>query len=156
MHESGLFSVQLLVATLLVTPVNFLLKFNKAGVVIARWLLKRRRNLGVASFCYAFLHLLFYIREVADIELVLLEAIDLELAVGWVAFLIFVVLTATSNDWSVRQLLLSWKRLHLWVYPATAMTFLHWLLLDSFPDLALSWLIPLLVTRALHLYVQRR
>lgn len=147
MHESGVFSVQLLVVSLLITPVNQFLKSYKSGIPVARWLLKRRRNIGVASFAYAMLHLLFYIRELGEFGLIVLDLADVEIAVGWLGMVILFVLAVTSNDWSVRKLLARWKKLHFWTYPAAGFIFLHWYLYDSFPYQLLTWLIPLLLIR---------
>lgn len=156
MHQSGLYSVQLLVATLLITPIIFLLKFNARSIPVARWLLRRRRNFGVASFSYALLHVIFYIREIGEFRLILLESVDLELATGWFAFAIFLVLAVTANEWSVRKLLRLWKRLHRWVYPAAAAIFVHWVLLEFFIPVPLYWFVPLIIARVLHLLMKRR
>ena len=107
--------------------------------MLGKWLLKRRRYFGLASFGYAALHLAFYIRETGDLELVLLESVDLVLMTGWVSFLAFAALALTSNDWSIRRLGIGWNRLHQLVYPATILLFAHWWLLDLFLDLALFW-----------------
>ena len=56
------------------------------------------------------------------------EGLEPELATGWLAFAIFVVLAATSNDASVQTLGRTWKRLHRVVYAATILTFAHWFL----------------------------
>ena len=59
MYESGLLSVQLMVLALSLTPLQKLFKnwpSIRGGI---RWLVKRRRAIGVASFGYAALHTFF-------------------------------------------------------------------------------------------------
>ena len=139
MHETGILSVQLLALTIAVSPFNYLARYFDKLRPVAKWLMKRRRYFGVASFAYALLHLIFYVRETGDLTEVLLEGLDIELATGWIAFLIFLALAATSNDASLRKLGASWNRLHRLVYLAIILIFAHWYLLDIFLDLALMW-----------------
>jgi len=124
-HESGEWAVRLLIAVLAVTPLRA--AFPRAGWM--RWVARRRRDLGVATFGYALLHLAVYLHRKAEAPgLVLREAADPGMAVGWIAFMLFAVLAATSNDASVRLLKRAWKALHRWVYPAAALTVGHWVL----------------------------
>jgi sulfoxide reductase heme-binding subunit YedZ len=139
MHTSGVISVYLLVMTMAVTPIALLLKRVPSGIALARWLLARRRYFGLGSFYYTALHLIHYIRQINDIENMLYEALDFELAIAWIAFLIFTALAITSNDTSVRGLKANWKKLHQLIYPAAVLTFLHWYLFDFFPDDVLTW-----------------
>ena len=156
MHDSGLLSVQLLVFTLLITPLASALAKREAFKPFSRWLVKRRRNLGVGSFAYACFHLLFYIRETADLTLIFLEATDPALLLGWIALLIFAPLAITSNNWSVQKLLTRWKKIHLWVYPAGFATFLHWVLLDDFLTTFTIWASVLVFGKICHLAIRQR
>lgn len=120
--DSGDWAAWLLLATLAVTPLR--LAFRKQGWT--GWLLKRRRDLGVASFVYAAGHLLIYLVRKASPELVLTELETPYILVGWLAFALFLPLAITSNDLSMRRLKRRWKTLHRLVYPAAILTFLHW------------------------------
>lgn len=134
-HESGEWAVRLLVAVLAVTPLRRL--FPRAGW--AQWLTRRRRDLGVAVFAYAALHLAIYlVRKAPAPELILREALDPGMALGWIAFVGFALLAATSNDASVRRLGPRWKGLHRWVYAAAALTIAHWVM-TAFDPLA-GWI----------------
>lgn len=120
--DSGDWAAWLLMATLAVTPLRLAFRRQRW----TGWLLRRRRDLGVASFAYAAGHLLIYLVRKASPELVLSELETSYILVGWLAFALFVPLAITSNDVSMRRLKRRWKTLHRLVYPAAVLTFLHW------------------------------
>ncbi|MGD2133523.1 MAG: ferric reductase-like transmembrane domain-containing protein [Maricaulaceae bacterium] len=132
-HSSGDYAVWLLMATLAVTPLR--LMTGSAGWVM--WLMRRRRDLGVATFAYALLHTVVYLERKASLGLIWTEAQEPGLATGWIAGLIFAVLAITSNDISVRKLGPAWKRLHRVVYFGAILTFVHWLLVAFDPTTAI-------------------
>lgn len=124
-HATGVWSVRLLIVTLAVSAVR--LGFPRAAW--AGWLMRRRRDLGVATFGYALFHLAVYLARKIELPILILrEGLEPGMAAGWIAFLGFAALAATSNDASVRRLGRAWKRLHRLVYPAAALTVAHWLL----------------------------
>ncbi|HTI66036.1 MAG TPA: ferric reductase-like transmembrane domain-containing protein [Caulobacteraceae bacterium] len=123
-HVTGDTSVRLLIVTMAATPLR--LMFPRAGW--AMWLMRRRRDFGVATFGYAAFHLVVYLVRKAQPGLILSEGMEPELLTGWLAFLAFLPLAATSNDASVRWLKRGWKRLHRLVYLAAVLVFAHWLL----------------------------
>ena len=152
MHTSGVVSIFLLGLSLSVTPAVMLVKHLPVGMIgLGRWLIIRRRHFGLGSFYYTCLHLIHYIRQVGDLEVVAYEALDFELAVGWAAFLIFAALALTSNNASRKYLKTKWKHLHQLVYLGTAFTFIHWLLFDFFLDQALIWLAVLTIIKVAHI-----
>jgi sulfoxide reductase heme-binding subunit YedZ len=87
-----------------------------------------RRAIGVASFGYAALHTGVYLERKWGAGLILKEGLEPELAAGWLAFGVFLLLALTSNDASTRTLGPQWKRLHRSVYLAAVLTFAHWVL----------------------------
>lgn len=123
LHESGKLSAQLLLAALAITP----LRLFFADAFWPRWLVERRRSVGVAAFAYAALHMLVYLDRKLGSGLVLQEAREFAMWTGWLAMAIFVPLALTSNDASVRWLRHKWKKLHRWIYPAALLTFVHWI-----------------------------
>ncbi len=143
MYESGLLATQLMVLALALSPLMHLLRSFTPAMTLLRWLTKRRRAIGVAAFCYAALHTCFYVRELASLELVWLELEELELATGWLAFAVLVVLAATSNKASMRLLGSAWKRLQRGAYFALIFTALHWVLIGQFLQEMAMWMIPL-------------
>lgn len=130
-HESGQWSVGLLIVVLSVTPLRRVLR----GAWL-RFVMFHRRALGVASFGYAALHTGVYLERKWGAGLIIPEGLEPWLATGWLAFFIFVVLAATSNDLSVRALRAGWKRLHRSVYLAAVLTCTHWVLATFDPTLA--------------------
>jgi sulfoxide reductase heme-binding subunit YedZ len=120
--DSGDWAAWLLMATLAVTPIRLLLGPRP----FTNWLLKRRRDLGVASFAYAAGHTIIYLRDKATLERITGELDQAYIIAGWLALALFVPLAITSNDVSLRRLKHSWKTLHRLVYPAAVLTFLHW------------------------------
>ncbi|MCH2487242.1 MAG: ferric reductase-like transmembrane domain-containing protein, partial [Erythrobacter sp.] len=122
--DSGDWTAWLLLATLAVTPLR--LAFRKRPWTL--WLLKRRRDLGVASFAYAAIHTAIYLVNKADLGAILKEAAGFDLLTGWLALILFLPLAITSNDRSVRAMKRGWKRLHMLVHPAAVLVFVHWAL----------------------------
>jgi methionine sulfoxide reductase heme-binding subunit len=129
-HTTGELSARLMMLALAATPLR--LMFPGAGW--AMWLVRQRRALGVAAFAFASPHLAAYIIRLEPARIAS-EALELGMLTGWVAFVIFVALALTSNDWSVRQMGRRWKTLHRLVYVAAALTFAHWIL-TAFDPLA--------------------
>ena len=130
--DSGDWAVWLLMATLAVTPVRLLFPARKWTA----WLMRRRRDFGVASFAYAACHTVIYVTDKASLDLVLVDLGLPEMLTGWLALALFTPLAATSSDIAVRALGRSWKRLHRLVYPAAILTFLHWALASFDPTTA--------------------
>ena len=120
--DSGDWAAWLLMATLAVTPLRLLLRRQSWTI----WLMRRRRDIGVASFAYAALHTAIYLARKGSPEFVLAELSSGYIVAGWAAFALFLPLALTSNDLSVRRMKRAWKRLHRLVYPAAILTFLHW------------------------------
>lgn len=146
-HQTGQWSVALLVVVLSVTPLRRVFPG-------ARWTAKLaslRRGIGVASFAYAALHTGFYLERKWGAGLILTEGVAPSLATGWIAFAIFLLLAATSNDASVRAMRAGWKRLHRSVYAATALTFAHWWLATFDPTVATICLALLIAIQLLRL-----
>lgn len=120
-HGSGEFSARFMIISMMVTPLMLLTK----GGGIARWMRSNRRYFGVAAFAYAALHLLAYL-NVESLERVLAEATDFDILTGWLAFVVFIPLAATSMDYAVRKMGTWWKWLQRWTYGAAVLTLLHW------------------------------
>jgi len=124
-HATGVWSVRLLIVTLAASPLR--LAFPRAAW--AMWLVRRRRDFGVATFGYALFHLAVYLARKAELPILIVrEGLEPGMAVGWIAFLAFAALAITSNDAAVRGLGRGWKGLHRLVYPAAILTAAHWLM----------------------------
>jgi sulfoxide reductase heme-binding subunit YedZ len=123
LHPSGEWSARLIILALMLTPLSMIFR----GRRWTAWLIRRRRDLGVAGFLYALLHLLFYLLDMETVRNVLAELGPLGIWTGWAAFFLFLVLALTSNDASMRALKGGWKKLQRLAYPAAFLTLLHWM-----------------------------
>lgn len=94
---------------------------------IPQWLMSQRRLSGILAFLFAVGHGILLLKK---------RNLDFgDATTSWIyvqgigTFLIFVVLTITSNDWSTKKLKKNWRRLHQLTYPA--MFLLTWHVLDK-------------------------
>jgi sulfoxide reductase heme-binding subunit YedZ len=120
--DSGDWAAWLLLVTLAVTP----LRQGFGPGALTNLLMRRRRDLGVASFAYAALHTVIYLYRKGSVDAAWADLETRGMLWGWAALILFVPLAITSNDASVRLLKRAWKRLHRLVYPAAILTFAHW------------------------------
>ncbi len=150
--DSGDWAAWLLMATLAVTPIRLL--FRRFGR--AQWLMRRRRDIGVASFAYAAGHTVIYLFRKASPDILVAELSSPYILVGWLALALFVPLAATSNDIATRALKRSWKRLHRMVYPAAILTFLHWVLSAFDPTMVYIHIAILAAIELVRIGLQRR
>ncbi|MEA5462425.1 ferric reductase-like transmembrane domain-containing protein [Leptothoe sp. PORK10 BA2] len=103
------------VATLVPTIIRIVFPAFKTHDAV-RWLLKQRRAIGIFAFVMAVGHAYFVIRkrnfDFFDVNTYRASAEGLS------TLIIFTLLTATSNDWSMKRLKQNWKRLHTLTYGA--------------------------------------
>ncbi len=116
--ESGKWAVRFLLICLSMTPLRLLFGWNQA--------VKLRKSAGLWSFCFACVHLTFYMMETGLDWLTL--SLPFYLLMGLVSILILLVLASTSNRWAMRRLKKNWKRLHRIVYGVGFLIFIHALL----------------------------
>jgi sulfoxide reductase heme-binding subunit YedZ len=121
LHTLGKTSLNLLLLTLLVTPVRHL----------AGWphVVRLRRMLGVFAFVYALLHFVVYL--VLDQDLNYLSVLkDIAkrpyITVGFTALLILIPLAVTSTNRMMRRLGRRWQTLHRLVYVAAILGVWHY------------------------------
>lgn len=139
LHPTGEWSARFMIVAMVLSPLVAILGPRPW----LNWLVKRRRALGVASFIYAVLHLIFYIIDMGNLDDILAEFLALGIWTGWAAMLLFLPLAITSNDSSVRVLKAGWKRLQRLVYPAALLVFVHWIFIHNNLGPALVHFIPL-------------
>ena len=149
--QSGEWAVRLLILTLAVSPVRLVMKQLHFGPHWPAWLLRRRRELGMACFLYALLHLGAYLVRQWNIHVMLFDIRYVEYATGWIGFVTLLALAVTSNDASVHWLGLWWKPVQRLVYLSAAAAFLHWYLIRQ--DHGGLWLhlLPLIALEAYRL-----
>lgn len=126
LHPTGEFAARFMIIAMMLTPLKML--FPKSRAI--QWLMRRRRYLGVAAFGYAALHTLYYVIDLGTMSAILREFTELGIWTGWLAFLIFVPLALTSNDFSVKAMGPGWKALQRFTYLAAVATLAHWVFLE--------------------------
>ena len=122
-HDTGTWSLRLLLVTLAVSPLRRILDWSR--------LIGVRRMLGLSVLAYALAHVALYCIDLAfDWGLILSEIVKrFYLTVGIVAVAGLVALGATSTDGMVRRLgAPAWQRLHRLVYVITGLGLLHFAL----------------------------
>ena len=122
LHPTGEFAARFLIFTLMITPLTIVFR----GWRGPRWLMQRRRYLGVAAFGYAAAHTVLYLVDMGAASFAAEEILALYIWTGWIAFLVFVPLAITSTNGWVRKLKGRWKTLHRAVYVAAVLTLVHW------------------------------
>jgi sulfoxide reductase heme-binding subunit YedZ len=135
LHPSGETSARLLIAALAIGPLAGL--FGPTGWT--QWLLRRRRWLGVASFGYALLHLLFYLDDMGYRPGLMLDEIDAPaIWTGWLALALMLPPALASSDAAMRRLRRAWKNVQRLAFPVAMLTLVHWALIayDWLPGLA--------------------
>ena len=136
---SGEWAARLIILALMLTPLSMLLPRLR----LVGWLVRRRRAFGVAAFCYAMLHLAFYVAEMETVANMLAELGALGIWTGWLALLLMLPLAATSNDAAMRALKAGWKKLQRLAYPVALLTLVHWIVVHNAPAEALLQFAPL-------------
>lgn len=124
---SGYIALAFLVIVLALNPLVRI--FRKASVL--RVLNSHRRAIGVTVFLYAAIHFAaFILHSIAKKGYVAWQSfLHPVILPGFVAFLIFVPLALTSNDYSVKRLgIKRWKKIHRFVYIAEYLVCLHLIL----------------------------
>ncbi|MDO6458546.1 protein-methionine-sulfoxide reductase heme-binding subunit MsrQ [Celeribacter halophilus] len=121
-HKIGLLGLQVLIASLCVTPLRRYAGLN---------MLKFRRALGLIGFFYIFLHLLVWV--VLDVQIFSQIIADIYkrpyITIGMGAFVLMIPLAATSYNAAIRKLGRNWRKLHKLVYPALLLGGVHFVML---------------------------
>ena len=120
-HAIGLLALQVLVATLAITPLR---KFSGLNLI------KYRRALGLVGFFYVVLHLtVWWVLDVQFLAQVWADIVKRPyITVGMAAFVLLIPLAVTSNNLSIRKVgPLVWRRVHLLAYPAILLGALHFI-----------------------------
>lgn len=149
LHETGLWSMRLLSAGLLLSPAARL-----TGIALFN---VPRRMLGLFAAFYAFVHAWAWCRQYGyDWGFLLGELARTYLLAGLAAVLMLVPLVATSNARARAALGEAWARLHQLAYLIAAAALLHFMLSRALPPRE-SWIHLLLIAVAvLHRLVARR
>jgi sulfoxide reductase heme-binding subunit YedZ len=125
-HGFGLLGLQLLLASLCITP---LLRFGRINLV------KFRKALGLLSFGYVTLHFAVWLFLDLQLRWGLIGAEIVKrpyLTVGFAGFLLLLPLAATSYAGAVRRMgAVAWARLHRLVYAAALLGGMHFVMQEK-------------------------
>lgn len=122
LHYTGLWSLRILLLTLLMTPLKDLTK--------NAWFIKVRGMIGLYAFLYVSLHLLVYVwlDLLFDFAHLWEDIIQRPyITVGFLAWVLLLPMAITSNRKMIRKLGKKWKTLHKSIYIITLLTCLHFL-----------------------------
>lgn len=144
--ETGLWTLRFLLLSLAISPLRDITGWAK--------LTPYRRTFGLYGLFYACIHFLTYIAFLLQFRWTEISGDILErpyITVGFIAYLILVVLGGTSTKAMMRRLGRRWKQLHKLVYAANILALIHliWILRTDLTDAVIygSILLPLLVYR---------
>ncbi len=127
LHPTGELSLRLMLAAMLAGPLAGIFGSNR----FFRGWLAIRRNLGVAAFGYAMLHLAFYLIDMGMLAAIVDELALPSIGTGWLALALMLPPAVISFDAAMRSLgRHRWKAIQRLVYGAFALVLVHWLLLD--------------------------
>jgi sulfoxide reductase heme-binding subunit YedZ len=152
LHPSGEMAARLMIITMMASSLRAVLPSARWTL----WLMRRRRDFGVAAFAYAVQHTVFYLVDKGMLAATLGELGQAGIWTGWLACLIMLPLALTSNDIAVRRMGRRWKALHRWVYAAAVLTVAHWAFIAGGIGAVAANFLPLVVVHAWRLYRQRQ
>ena len=140
--HSGYCTLSMLTISLALAP----LTKHFPRVLVLKALSRHRRLIGITVFLYAVFHLTCVLTKTIQKKggLPLDYFLHPVVYTGSLAFLILLLLTVTSTDWSIRSLgYRKWKNIHRSVYGVELLIFIHVFLKSS--TLAFSFFIPLIL-----------
>jgi methionine sulfoxide reductase heme-binding subunit len=120
LHRTGKTAVTILLVALAVTPIRRLTGWNRVQLV--------RRMVGVWSFVYALCHFATYVvfDKLGDLQAITEDVFKRKFIFsGMAAFVILLVLAATSTGGMIRRLGKRWLTLHRLVYVAGLAAIIH-------------------------------
>lgn len=120
-HSTGISGLNLLLLTLLVSPLARHLQIP--------WLMRVRRLLGIYAFVYALLHLFSYAAFDLQFDLALLASEIVQrpyISLGMIALMLLIPLAITSLHYFQRKLGSRWQTLHNAIYLVTPLVVIHY------------------------------
>ena len=158
LHPSGEMAIRLMILAMLAGPLSEFFGLNR---FFRAWL-GIRRNLGIAAFAYAMLHLLCYIFDMRTAAAMVDEMGLPGIWTGWLALALMIPPAAISFNYAMRTLGRNWKKVQRLVYLALLVGLVHWILLDwawqpatvHLAPLVIAWILRLL-GRSRHLKSER-
>lgn len=122
LHPTGEWAARLMIVGMMASGLMLVFRSHRWP----RWLVHHRRDIEVAAFLYATLHLTVYLIDRGTVARVLDQLWQVRIWTGWLAFAIFVPLAVTSNNAAQRWLHAGWKTVQRAAYPAAVLVLVHW------------------------------
>jgi sulfoxide reductase heme-binding subunit YedZ len=122
----GFIALLVYLITLLPSILKTVFPFTKESG-IPQWLLKHRRLIGISAFLFALFHGFLIVKK-RNLDFWDLKTFCVYIQ-GVSTFIIFTILAATSNNYSIKKLKKNWKKLHSLTY--LAMFLLSWHIWDK-------------------------
>ena len=121
-RELGITALQLVTLGLAISPFRKHLKIN---------LLKHRRAIGVSAFFLVLAHLLVWLfLDLQSLERIWADILKRPyITIGMLGFALMLPLGITSNNWSVRKLGPTWRKLHKLTYAVAILGAVHFVML---------------------------
>ena len=119
-HVEGRWTLVFLIATMAVTPIRRLTRWNRV--------IQLRRLLGLFAFFHACVHFLSYvgIDQLFDLSVIVEDVIERRyITAGFTALVLLIPLAVTSTKGWIRRLGKRWQRLHRLSYVAASLGVLH-------------------------------
>jgi methionine sulfoxide reductase heme-binding subunit len=146
-RESGEWAARFAIIALMLSPL--MIAFPKVRVI--RWLMHNRRHIGVAAFLYAVFHVGLVASRAGGLQAFAGGLLLPPTLSGWIAFVLFAILAATSNAWSMQHMGIWWKKVQRLTYAAALVFTLHWLAYERDGGVLFFHFGPLLVLEAYRL-----
>jgi sulfoxide reductase heme-binding subunit YedZ len=122
LHPTGEVAARFMITGMMASGLMLLFK----GRAWPRWLMHHRRDIEVAAFAYAALHVQVYMIDRGTLDRIVDQLPQTRIWTGWLAFLVFVPLAVTSNDAAQRWLHAGWKTMQRAAWPAAVLVLFHW------------------------------
>ncbi len=97
-----------------------------------QWLIRYRRMIGLFAFFYVSMHFLSYIwfEQFFSVDEIVKDIIKRPfITIGFINFLLLILLAVTSTNAMMKRLKKNWGRLHKLVYPVTMLALLHYFMM---------------------------
>jgi sulfoxide reductase heme-binding subunit YedZ len=120
--ETGTWALNFLVATLAITPLRRLTRWNR--------LIQYRRMLGLFAFFYALAHFLTYLilDQSLDANQMMKDVVKRPfITMGFIAFVLMIPLAVTSTRGWIRRLGRQWQMLHRLIYISAVAASIHFI-----------------------------
>lgn len=124
LEPSGQAAILLLAATLAVAPVKKLLPDGSLQL----WLVRLRRDFGLAAFAFATLHMAGTVFALGRLDYVIQGLAWASMWTGWAGWALLVPVAITSTGAAHRLLGHAWKPVQRLTWPAAALSAWHWYL----------------------------